>query len=407
MSTALVNTPGPPAGLSPTQRLLCACARRAEDTTDRPLIASLSRESIDWPSFPALLVRHGLQALAVAHLTAVRDRMPESVWREIHAGAMAARAAALALSAELFRILEHCAGAGIETLPYKGPLLGWEAYRDLGARPSIDLDLLIRPIDLEATSAILDRLGYQPSYHFSSAPARWFRSVDGDYPFEHRDTGGLVELHVRAMSRRFGPDPTTAELLARARVATVSGRRVVLPGTDDLLYLQVVHGAKHRWERLEWVAATAELLRARGGDVSTLFRAPYPNARAVLLGCRLAHHLLDAPVDVETAARFAADRAATRLADDAVRRLFAADRTTDESPDDTAAKLWFNFRLQRGPIARSRFLQRWIFWPSPEDWERFRLPNAMFFAYRLTRPCRLLWRYARRVPHHQRRARHV
>ncbi len=393
--------------LSPTQRVLCACAHRADDAAVPHLFATVSWASVDWPAFPALLVRHGLQALAAAHLTDMRDRMPESVWREIHAGAMAARAAALALSAELFRILKHCAEAGVDTLPYKGPLLGWEAYGDLGARPSVDLDLLIRPGDLEAATAVLDRLGYRPGYHFASAPARWFRRIDGDYPFEHRDTGGLVELHVRAMSRRFGPDPTTSDLLARRRVLTVAGQRVALPGTDDVLYLQVVHGGKHRWERLEWVAATAALLRTRGGDVSALCRGRYPNVRAVLLGCRLASELLGAPVDDETAARIAGDRAIARLADDAVRRLFDDARRNDDGPDDTAAKLWFNFRLQRGLVARARFLYRWVFWPSPEDWERLQLPAAMFLVYRLTRPFRLLWRYARRIPHHESRPRHV
>ncbi|MGH7690610.1 MAG: nucleotidyltransferase family protein [Gemmatimonadaceae bacterium] len=393
--------------MSATQRLLCACARPADDTAVRDLIASQSWEFVDWPSLPMLLVRHGLQALAAVHLSAVRDRMPESIWLEIHTGAMAARAAALALSAELFRILEQCAEAGVDVLPYKGPLLGWEAYRDLGARPSVDLDLLIRPTDLEATAVVLDRLGYRPDYHFSPAAARWFRRVDGDYPFEQRDTAGLVELHVRAMSRRFGPNPTTAELLARRRIVMVSGRRLALPGTDDVFYLQVVHGGKHRWERLEWIAATAQLLRARGGDVSVLHHGRYPNSRAVLLGCRLARDLLGAPLDAETTARIAADRAVARLADDAVRHLFDDARPTDDGPDDTAAKLWFNYRLQPGPVARMRFFYRWVCWPSPEDWERVRFPDAMFFLYRLTRPCRLFWRYARRIPHHESRAPHA
>ncbi|HEX8715651.1 MAG TPA: nucleotidyltransferase family protein [Gemmatimonadaceae bacterium] len=391
---------------SPTERLLCACARRADDANAARLFADVPWDSVDWASVPALLVRHGLQALAVAHLSIVRDRMPGSVWQEIHASAAAARAASLALSAELFRILRRFGEAGLEILPYKGPLLGWEAYGDLGARPSMDLDLLVRPADFDAAAALLDDLGYRADDELPPAAARWFRRVDGDYPFEHRETGRLVELHVRTMSLRFGAGPTTAELLARSRVVTISGLRTVIPGTDDLFYLQVVHGAKHRWERLEWVAATAELLRARRGDVAALFCRRYPNERAVLLGCRLAADLLDAPVDAGTAARMAGDGVVRELADAARHRLFHDARPDDDAPGETAAKLRFNFRLQRGVAARARFLYRWIVWPSPEDWEQLRLPAPLFFAYRLTRPVRLLRRYALRSPSLEPDARH-
>jgi hypothetical protein len=63
---------------------------------------------------------------------------------------------------------------------------------------------------------------------------------------------------------------------------------------------------------------------------------------------------------------------------------------------DTAGKLYFNLRLGRGVVTRARFCYRWICWPSPEDWEHLPLPDPLFFGYRLTRPLRLAWRYARR-----------
>lgn len=386
-----------PLRLSPVEQLLCACARRAGDQA-RERVAVLASDAVDWKLLPGLLRRHGLQALGVSHLAAVRDRIPAPVWRELHTAAMAARADALAQWAELLRILRRCEAAEVHVLPYKGPVLGWEAYGDLGARPSVDLDLLVRPDQFERASDALRELGYRSEYHFPRARDQWFRRVDGDYPFQHADTGRLVELHVRAMSRRFGPQPSTAELWTRRRETTVLGTPVAQLGEDDQFYLQVVHGAKHRWERLEWIAATAELLRSRNGDLSALHTARYPEQRAVLLGCRLAHELLDAPVGTDTASRIARDPAVARLADAARRHLFRDPYLDDGAVNDTAAKLWFNYRLQRGAFARVRFLYRWIAWPSPEDWEHLQIPDPMFFLYRITRPMRLLWRYARPEP---------
>ena len=376
--------------LSPTQRLLCACARRPDAS-----VTPLPLEAIDWSSLPPLLVRHGLLALAATHLSAVRERIPASVWREIHTAAPRARADALALSAELLRIVREFSDAGVDVLPYKGPLLAWEAYGDLGVRPFADLDLLTRPQDLERAATVLRTLGYRPTYAFPPACANWFRRVDGDYPFVHAGTDSLVELHVRALSRRFGPEPATEDLWRRRRTLNLAGTVVPAPRADDVLYLQLVHGAKHRWERLEWIASTAELLRIRNGDVSALLDGSYPNTRAVLLGCLLAHRLLGAPLDAGAAALIARDRTVRRLAAEVPRHLFREAGADDAGPGDTAAKLWFNFRLQRGGVARARFLYRWVAWPSPEDWEHLRLPRSMFFLYRILRPIRLLWRYAR------------
>lgn len=374
--------------LSPTHRLLCLCARPAGD---HPWPAA--GDAVDWDGLPALLARHGLGILAPARLAPVRDRMPDATWERIRESAFNARARALAMAAELLRLLQRLAADDIDVLPFKGPVLGLDAYGDVGARPFVDLDLLIRPRDLERARAVLAALGYSSEYRFSPAQDRWFRRVDGDYPMVHAGTDLLVELHVRALSRRFGDGLDTDQLWRRRRTISMSGATIPALGADDQLYLHLVHGAKHRWERLEWVASTAQLLRQRGGDVSALVRAPYAAPRAVLVGCLLAHDLLDAPLDPAAQAATAADPAVPRLADAARRHLF--DGTAAGAGEDTAAKLWYNFRVQRGLPARARYLYRWMAWPSPEDWAGPRIPDPLFVLYRAWRPLRLAWRYLR------------
>lgn len=378
--------------LSAVDRLLCACAFPEDHPAPALRLRALDVDSIDWDAVPLLLVRHGLTVLAASHLAAIGDRVPAAVWEHIQALALAARASALALVAELLRILRRLSDAGIDTLPFKGPLLGLDAYGDLAARPFVDLDLLVRPGDLDAAIAALSTLGYRSRYRFSPARDRWFRRVDGDYPLVHPDTAVLVELHGRAMSRRFGSGIPTDDLWRRHAAQYVGSVEVPVLSDNDRFYLYVVHGAKHRWERLEWLASTAALLRRRDGDVTALLHAPYHDARAVLLGCRLAHDLLDAPLHPAIAAAIDADPVVGRLAADARRHLFAAPR--DDDREDTAAKLWFNFRLATGVGRRLAYLYRWCVWPSPEDWEAVSIPDPLFLLYRIARPIRLLWRYA-------------
>ena len=372
-------------------QLLCACAFPSHDPEASARIGDLPGTTIDWSTVPALLTRHGLTILAASHLEAARRHIPPMVWNAIQSAAMRARISALEMSAELLRLLRALTAAGVSTLPFKGPLLGLDAYGDLAARPFDDLDLLVRACDMDTAIATLNRLGYTSSYGFTPAQDRWFRHVDGDYPLVHKTTGILVELHLRAVSRRFGPDIDTGDLWSRRRVLHVAGESVPVLSTDDQLYLCLLHGAKHRWERLEWLASTSVLLKHRGGNVSTLLAHPDVEARAVLLGCQLAHQLLGTPLHTETSAAIAADPIVMRLASEARRHIFDRHAHTDQR--DTAGKLWFNYRIARGVPARVRFGSRWTFWPSPEDWTAITIPDALFPLYRIARPARLIWKY--------------
>jgi len=381
-----------PAANRPAQfELLRALARAELDAPAIDRLATAAAGPIDWGALPELLARHGLTVFAARHLSRVRDRVPTAVWDVVQAQAHGVRGTALAMTAEMLRILETFDARGIAVLPFKGPVLAWRAYQDLGARPFTDLDLLVHPRDVSAAGAALVALGYLPEYELSGARDAWFRRVDGDYPFVHPATGHLVELHARVASRRFGGGPATDALWARRETLTIAGRPIAVLGADDAFLVQALHGGKHRWERLEWVAAVAELLRRRGGDVTSVMAGAGEAERAVLLACAVAADWLGAPLAEQIDARRRRDPVVAALATAAWRHVLGG--ATDGGPGETSAKLRFNWRLQRGILARTRFAYRWAMWPSPEDWETVRLPDRFFFAYRAVRPMRLLVRY--------------
>jgi hypothetical protein len=379
--------------LTAADRLLCACAHSVNDAAAARQLRQLPLESIEWEAMPRRFVIHGLTILAASHLATVRHAVPPATWNQIHAQALAARASALALVAELTRILHALEADSVDALPFKGPLLGLDAYGDLAARPFVDLDILVSPEDLDRAMATLTRLGYEAQYRFSPARDAWFRRVDGDYPMVHTGTSTLVELHGRAVSRRFGWGLPTADLWRRRAAQPLGDTVLPVLCDDDRFYLYVVHGAKHRWERLEWLASTTALLQRRGGDVSALLRPPYRHRRAVLLACHLAHELLGAPLSDATASAIGEDPAIVSFSAEVRRHIFSDRR--DDGHDDTAGKLWFNWRLAGGWGQRIGYLYRWCTWPSPEDWNAMSIPDPFFFLYRLTRPARLLWQYAR------------
>lgn len=391
MSSAAVARPAPSPELhAPEPALLVACARLhlSADEAARVRRTAASGE-IDWSVLLALATRHRLIPLLHRHL---RDApLPPRAAAELRALNRAATHQALAMAAELLRLLDALGDARIEALAYKGPALAVQAYGDLSLRHFVDLDLLVLPADLPAALAVLERKGYVPALRLSPAQARCFDRVDGDYQLVHRTTGRLVELHGRVSTLRFAMPIDTDALMERGRSVRVGGGEVETLGDDDLLLVLCAHGAKHRWKRLEWVAALAELLRAGRGDVQAALRhADRVHARRTMrLGLSLAHRLLDAPLDPAVTREIEDDPRLPALEAEAEARMFGPEPEGEE----TAANLRFNLRARDSAGDRARSAARWLFAPGPEDWRWVDLPDALFPLYRALRPVRLLLRH--------------
>lgn len=348
---------------------------------------------VDWTRLMALAERHRMIPLLHRHLRG--SDLPEPFAAGLRARNAGEVHRALRLAGELIRLMDALSSAGIEALAYKGPALAMRAYGDLSLRSFVDLDLLVRPDDIPRSLAVLADAGYAPALRLSPAQERWFRRVDGDYPLVHPGTDTLLELHARVSSLRFGMPIDTDALMRRSQIVAVGGGEVRTLGDDDLLLVLFVHGAKHRWKRLEWLAAVAALLRAGRGDVdAVLARAAELWARrTALLGLHLAHALLGAPVDDAVKREIAADAEIASLAAEVTERMFGPEGETEGA--DTRGNLRFNLRLREGAAERARYVARWVFGPGPEDWKWRPLPDALFPLYRLLRPVRLLGRHGR------------
>ncbi len=374
------------------REVLLLCARLALPEGGAARLRALLA-AVDGDRLLALAARNGATGFLHRHLSALGE---DGGAAELRARA-AARAGedarrSLAMTAELLRLLDVLAAAGVRALPYKGPALGVAAYGDPALRPYNDLDLLVAEAEIDRGSAALAAAGYAPEHDLAGRHDALFRRVDGDYPFVGSATGTRVEVHARASSRRFGVALEADALLARAGTVRLAGRDVPAAAPADLGVILCVHGAKHRWERLEWVTALAELLRRGSLDADALvLRATDAGGRrAALLGLLLARTLLDAPLPRSARAAAMADAGLARLAAQADARMFRPPAA--DEPDGTAPNLLFNLRLADSPAARLRLAARWLFVPTPEDWAWLPLPAPLQAA---ARPVRLLARYAR------------
>jgi hypothetical protein len=366
---------------APEARLLLACAAPG----DGEIPAGLGTR-IDPERFAALADRHRMVMLAARRLLGA-GVLPAAAEHWLEGRAREGTARSMAMTAELAGLMRTLERAGIPAAAYKGPALGAQAYGDHGLRWCSDLDLLVEPERVPAAMAALEDAGYRRQRPLTPARERVVRRLDGEYPLRHPGTGTLVEVHCHVSPPRFAFRFDTRSLLARRVTVALGPFRVHALAGPDLLLALAVHGAKHRWRRMEWLASFAALRARIGVEPEALARAGagIGAERCVRSALRLSAMLLGTPgvaTDAETA-RLSAQAASHLLGD--------APRWT---PRDTAGNLRFNLGLCDTRADRLRTAWRWATLPTAEDWAWIDLPDAATPLYRVLRPFRLMGRAA-------------
>ena len=134
---------------APELRLLCALITAAPDG---PTLRAAARGA-DWSRLQSLSARHRVDGLVHATLTRWPGLAPDAVAQSFAARAQRQTMRALHQVKLLTELLPLFDAAGIEVMVLKGPVLARRFYDSLGQRQTFDLDLLIRPEDVDAAHA--------------------------------------------------------------------------------------------------------------------------------------------------------------------------------------------------------------------------------------------------------------
>ncbi|HEU5227211.1 MAG TPA: nucleotidyltransferase family protein [Ktedonobacteraceae bacterium] len=156
--------------------------------------------------------------------------------------------------------------ANIPLMVLKGADIAMTCYPQPDLRYFDDVDLMVRPEDLAATMAILERLGY--SYHQEYR----FEEISGQrsgFVYAKLVAAGYVvfEVHTAPHANELGVTFNVADLWQRARPVTLHGVQVHAMGPEDLLLFLCWHYRSHFFERLIWLYDVAILLLAYGSQL--------------------------------------------------------------------------------------------------------------------------------------------
>lgn len=252
-------------------------------------VRMLAGRVADWEAVLSLVDRHRVAGLVQHVLSGAAVPLPEPIRTELSARARENAVRELRYLSETVRLAGLFEGAGIVTRVIKGVTTAKAAFGRFGVRYSMDIDLIVRPADVAAGSALLRSLGYvriEPVEEASPAELRARCDRFKDMVFEHRVSGCVVELHWRLFqNRRLLPLDLAG---SGDRLELLSGATVpVLPPDDALLYL-CVHGAEHGWARLKWLADLGALLTTDPAAADRVYRRARSTGLRRLVGPGLA-----------------------------------------------------------------------------------------------------------------------
>lgn len=375
---------------SPELRFVFATARLASGGVASVQLDRAAAQVGDWDIVQRGLVHHGLIGLAVPALVRA-GVMSVTTCAALEAPRRAHVVGAMQRLHELVRIARALEAAGIRYVFIKGIALSIQLYGDPVARGGRDIDVLVERKRTHDAEAILRDLGYVPPIHAS--PAR----PDEDTPpkesgWVHGESRILVELHDRLCENPALLPWDFEALWAERETVTIAGMAVPAMARRRLPIYLAVHGIRHGWQRLMWLADLAMLLDSDAAWDETLATAAKEGLEGMMLHVGWAlHHWLARPVPAAVLAR-STRRIDVRLLNRLVAQFHDGPQWYEARPRNSLRRFIAGSVWSRSITYAIK--PTWHFWgrqlawdlSSSQDRAAFALPGELRWMYPLIRP---------------------
>lgn len=377
--------------------LILLVARRELDAERRAKLRRLLQQEINLDYLFATGQAHGVLPLLHKHLAGTS--VPSHLLSRLKRESVANSQNVLHLIAKQLRVVKLFKENGIPVALFKGPLLAQMAYGEISLRQAGDIDVLINRQHFDHARALLESLGYEMSPRLTPAQLASHLGNHCELQFMRDDWFTVVDLHWDLAPRSFVFKMHAADVMSRLQSVSLAGTTVETFSPEDLVLYLSMHGAKHLWRRLEWIASLAESIRATPDLDWELMvqRAELAHAtRMLALGLRLVEKFSD--VQIPVLRDVDPDGVMQRMATQVRAQLF----NTFGAAESTETNL-YNLRIMDRKRDALLSALRAVFVPTLPDWQALALPAPLHSLYYAFRPLRLskvytssLWRRMRR-----------
>lgn len=386
--------------------LVVACCRWPPSLSRIDAVRAAASQPIDWDAFERVVSRHRVVGLVHEGLHQAKIEVTPGLRARLVKSVLVAGYTALAMGRETLRLQEVFDEAGLPNLSVKGPGLAPLAYGTLGIKQSSDIDLLITPDSAAAARRLLVKLGYEVSMPGEFGNVRAFNDLKFARFVQFAQEAGFlnstlnvrVDLHWRLDNNSVLLPGVSA--LSETQAVGLANRGLRTLKDDELFAYLCVHGARHGWARLKWLAdLNAFLARREPTQIEQLYRhavnleARRPAGAALLL-CR---KLLGLTLPDRLLGELCADPFVRQLMANSLHCITYRRGEAEFSRYTTAGMRVFfsHFILASKPDYFWKEMHRKLV--HPVDAARIMLPQRLTFLFYLLRFPMWLWRNAKRA----------
>lgn len=187
-----------------------------------------------------------------------KELIPQEILRIMKSYNMNIAKTNMLMSAELIKVMKNFKTTNISAIPYKGPLLAQLAYGDITLRQYVDLDILVEENQLRQAINILKQNDYivdEEEYKYIMKNKSIFHDISLYKNNIH------IELHWKLFSDEFKTDIENIQIKENLSQVSISNHTLESFENEILILYLTVHGAKHRWERIEWLLDIVKIVQ--------------------------------------------------------------------------------------------------------------------------------------------------
>jgi len=385
----MTATPSLDGGIPAEVELVVRAVRPRIDADDEARIVAAMENGLDWNRLCAYAGWHRVLPMVNRTLLRLRpEALPAAIRERFAANLDATLRNNLQISGELVRLIRIFRDAGLEAVPFKGPVLAQRVYGNLALRPFTDLDLLVRSRDVVRAEELLERAGFRPVKDLPQAQQAAYIRYEHDRSFIKEDSGVTVELHWRFFARYVAFALDHDAIWQRLDHVPLAGTDVPSLPPEELLLVLSVHGAKHLWTSLGWIldiALMPDAYRDLDWDRAQELARITGTERMFRLALRLADDLWGVPMPEPLRAAVLADGVVGRLA----MQVFGRLSRLDQPPVSPADGHRFYLDARERMRDRLHYHWLWFFTPNYRDQTFIDLPAWLSPLHYVIRPLRM------------------
>jgi len=227
--------------------------------------------NINWDKIAQLAAYHRIRPLLYEALqkSSIKHQIPVLFLEKLKQQRLKFLFQNLSNAKELARLLKLFKTHGIDVIPYKGILLGQEAYQNISIRESSDIDILIQQKDFDKISNLLIAENYQYEKKTSSLSKKLNFKFYCELNFDFYE-GGIRRYHVEPHWTLGGKmyqtyiDYNTTQAFTKKELFLEHEINKLTP--EGLLITTIVHhGGTDRWLYLKHIIDLALIVERFGG----------------------------------------------------------------------------------------------------------------------------------------------